>query len=141
MAPLRSDDSGVSPTVGTILMVGVVAILASLVTVFALGLGDVERAPIASLEPVRANATALCLRHQGGEPVEMTAARTRIVVNGTEDSDYVAPVSSFRVGLAQVVSNLALDQGARVQLFDVASNQRIAAFEIGRIQSGTLACP
>jgi len=63
-----SDDRGVSPVIGVILMVAITVILAAVIGTFVLGLGDsLEQAPQAQLDGEYESGTGIVLNHNGGD--------------------------------------------------------------------------
>lgn len=92
---LDTDDSrAVSPVIGVILMVAITVILAAVIGVFALGLGEQvgQSTPQASLGmSVSASSDTITLEHDGGDTIE--AANTRLVVEVGSDT-YEIPAGS-----------------------------------------------
>jgi len=79
---LDTEDRGVSPVIGVILMVAITVILAAVIGAFVLQLGDSvsQTAPQASIgiDNTDASTNSIILRHSGGDTVEW--ADTRVVV-------------------------------------------------------------
>jgi len=79
---LDTEDRGVSPVIGVILMVAITVILAAVIGAFVLQLGDSvsQTAPQASIgiDNTDASTNSIILRHSGGDTVEW--ADTRVAV-------------------------------------------------------------
>ena len=85
---LFTEDRGVSPVIGVILMVAITVILAAVIGAFVLGLGDQasQSAPQAqiSVDSVDAGEDNVTLRHGGGQTIELDETRF-LVTNVSED--------------------------------------------------------
>ena len=85
---LFTEDRGVSPVIGVILMVAITVILAAVIGAFVLGLGDQasQSAPQAqiSVDSVDAGENNVTLRHGGGQTIELDETRF-LVTNVSED--------------------------------------------------------
>jgi len=84
---LLTEDRGVSPVIGVILMVAITVILAAVIGAFVLGLGDQAStsAPQAqiSVDDVDADANNVTLRHSGGQTLELDETRFIVENVGT----------------------------------------------------------
>ena len=99
---LRSDDQGVSPVIGVILMVAITVILAAIIGTFVLGLGqNTQAAPQASLAVSDAsddlrddgtNQAALSIRHDSGDGLQLD--EIRIVVREADSNAIVGEWSA-----------------------------------------------
>ena len=94
-----SDDRGVSPVIGVILMVAITVILAAVIGTFVLGLGDSlgDNQPTAQLSVDNVNFTDnnVTIGHNGGDTLQ--GGDLRVTVNGDEPTaDF--PAGSFAVG-------------------------------------------
>lgn len=88
-----SDDRGVSPVIGVILMVAITVILAAVIGTFVLGLGNQmgQSAPQASFgADYDGSADELQITHEGGD--KMAASDLSVVVDGNSD-----PISTYDV--------------------------------------------
>jgi len=87
---LFTEDRGVSPVIGVILMVAITVILAAVIGAFVLGLGDQasSTAPQASIniDSVNDGDNEIVLRHGGGDTIEWDETRLIIEQVG-EDND------------------------------------------------------
>lgn len=83
----NTDERGVSPVIGVILMVAITVILAAVIGSFVLGLGDSvgSSAPQASLSVDEVNGDNITLRHQGGDDVDLS--ETTIVFEDDDTTD------------------------------------------------------
>jgi flagellin-like protein len=67
---LLTDDEGVSPVIGVILMVAITVILAAVIAAFVLGIGDTDDpAPNANLEIDSTNSETVTLDHTSGDSI------------------------------------------------------------------------
>jgi len=86
---LFTEDRGVSPVIGVILMVAITVILAAVIGAFVLGLGDQASttAPQASInvDSVDAGEDEIVLRHTGGDTIEWDETRLLIENASTDD--------------------------------------------------------
>jgi flagellin-like protein len=85
---LDTEDRGVSPVIGVILMVAITVILAAVIGAFVLQLGDnvSNTAPQASIgvEEIDADKNKTILRHSGGDTIEWSD--TDLIVENTNNS-------------------------------------------------------
>jgi len=81
---LFTEDRGVSPVIGVILMVAITVILAAVIGAFVLGLGDraSDSAPSASWSYDFTQETNLTISHDGGDNVD--SSELRITLDGDE---------------------------------------------------------
>lgn len=93
---LFSDDRGVSPVIGVILMVAITVILAAVIGTFVLGLGDSigNSQPTAQLNAELNADGSVTLSHGGGDGLETSNLRVEFD-NGTSEN---FPNSTFEVG-------------------------------------------
>ena len=84
---MNKDERGVSPVVGTILLIAITVILAGTIGFFAMQQGTPEAAPTVSL-----SIEDETLYHNGGDT--LASANTEISLNGT----VVAPSNDFEAG-------------------------------------------
>lgn len=113
----RTDERAVSPVIGVIMMVAVTVILAAIVSMLVLGMGqDVDNSAQASFSfDYDAGAGTLEVTHDGGDALD--AVDVAILVDGTEDaddtwtSDPITAGSSYTVG---TVTNLAGGETVKV---------------------------
>lgn len=77
---LFTEDRGVSPVIGVILMVAITVILAAVIGAFVLGLGDQasDRAPQATWSADYTGVEDVVLSHDGGQNVELDEISVRI---------------------------------------------------------------
>jgi flagellin-like protein len=122
---LFSDDRGVSPVIGVILMVAITVILAAVIGTFVLGLGDSlgNSQPTAQLN-AELNSTSgnVTISHGGGDALETNNLRVTVDGNGTAvqfDSG-----STFAVGNSTVISNDA-ETGDTIQIIHEPSDSII----------------
>ena len=94
-----SDDRGVSPVIGVILMVAITVILAAVIGTFVLGLGDSlgDNQPTAQLSVDNVDFTDnnVTIGHNGGDTIQ--GDDLRVTVNGDETTEGF-PGGSFAVG-------------------------------------------
>lgn len=90
----ETDDRGVSPVIGVILMVAITVILAAVIGTFVLGLGDSlgDSAPIASIDSEVTNSDTVTFTHDGGdrvasENIEIVSSNGDAELDTTADSD------------------------------------------------------
>ena len=92
----ETDDRGVSPVIGVILMVAITVILAAVIGTFVLGLGDSlgDSAPTASIDSEVTNSDTVTFTHRGGDRVAsenieiVSSDSTNVPLNSpTTDSD------------------------------------------------------
>lgn len=109
----RSDERGVSPVIGVILMVAITVILAAVLGSFALGLGDQIGASTPQAQIGASVSVAndeVTLEHNGGDPIR--GDQTRLVVTVGPDS-YEIPASTNDVllrtgGKATIANNTTI---------------------------------
>lgn len=102
-----SNERGVSPVIGVILMVAITVVLSAVIGTFVLDLGPTSGGapPSASLSVMAdADADNVTIRHTGGDGLD--ASRTRIVVektnaSGTESATYRAPPDPSTLSVGQ----------------------------------------
>ena len=121
---LFSDDRGVSPVIGVILMVAITVILAAVIGTFVLGLGDSlgNSQPTAQLNAeLNSSSDNVTLSHGGGDALELSNLRVNIDGTGTPE-----PLGSgtFEVGNSTVISNDA-ETGDTIQIIHEPSDSII----------------
>jgi len=87
---LFTENRGVSPVIGVILMVAITVILAAVIGAFVLGIGgDIDTAPQASFEITDTDTeeNQIELRHRGGDTIEWDD--TNLIVENASDSETV----------------------------------------------------
>ena len=88
---LVTEDRGVSPVIGVILMVAITVILAAVIGAFVLGLGDQasSTAPQASIniDNIDASENETVLRHSGGDTIEWD--ETRLIIERVGEDEEV----------------------------------------------------
>jgi len=88
---LFTEDRGVSPVIGVILMVAITVILAAVIGAFVLGLGDQasSTAPQASIniDNIDASENETVLRHSGGDTIEWD--ETRLIIERVGEDEEV----------------------------------------------------
>ena len=88
---LFTEDRGVSPVIGVILMVAITVILAAVIGAFVLGLGDQasESAPQASIGFAFEGENNVTLSHEGGENIQTSDIEVRVgstpIFNSSDD--------------------------------------------------------
>ena len=72
ISAVTSSDRGVAPVISTILLVGIVVVLAAIISVFALGLGEEvsDPAPSAAFGVDITDHGTVLVRHTGGETID-----------------------------------------------------------------------
>ncbi|MEM3085655.1 MAG: type IV pilin N-terminal domain-containing protein [Halobacteria archaeon] len=142
------DEEAVSPVVGVILMVAITVILAAIIAAFVLGLGSPKKAPSASLKLNRANATAFCIEHQGGDAVDFDApGGVTILIGGAASGQTTPAAFTTDPGMtageaANIVNTATIAAGTEIRLVDNVSNGQIAAFRVQNLDTATtLTCP
>jgi len=93
---MELDRKGVSPVIGTILLIAVTVILVGVVAAFALGLGAPKKRPVASLkiEDEVGPTGKLLLKHEGGDEIYWKDIEIAVVKgkdNAITEADYVDP--------------------------------------------------
>jgi flagellin-like protein len=88
---LLTDDEGVSPVIGVILMVAITVILAAVIAAFVLGIGDTEDpAPSVSLEySADESAANIDVEHDSGDSFAAGDAQVQVEQGGTSYNDGV----------------------------------------------------
>ncbi|WP_094229207.1 type IV pilin [Methanolobus psychrotolerans] len=148
-------EDAVSPVIGVILMVAITVILAAVIAAFVFGMGPPEQAPQASVRASSDTANSLNvvkLEHQGGDAIVLTAARTKVVVDGvdtdlgnlTSDNNQFDAGETLTIyfdgipvlaGTSLAAGNVSDDIGAsgetvNVKFIDVTSQQMIADMDV-----------
>jgi flagellin-like protein len=103
---LLTDDEGVSPVIGVILMVAITVILAAVIAAFVLGIGDTDDpAPSASLEYeiTEGSDPVITISHDSGdnfnpEDVEVTLEDGSTTLSGNTLADLTGSSSQFSPG-------------------------------------------
>ena len=80
---MELDRKGISPVIGTILLIAVTVILVGVVAAFALGLGTPKTKPVASItaEDVPNNNDSLLLHHQQGDDLDWADLKISVTEN------------------------------------------------------------
>lgn len=81
------NEHAIAPAIGTILMVAIVAILASVAAIFLFDLGVAEETPQASIKGTPGDANSgnfnvIIIEHQGGSEVMLDTTTTRVTIDG-----------------------------------------------------------
>lgn len=101
---LLSEERGVSPVIGVILMVAITVILAAVIGTFVLGLGDsLNQAPQAQLDAEANASQTLVISHNGGDSIPKDDLRVTIE---NHSSDETPSGGEFSVGGSLVFDNL-----------------------------------
>ena len=124
-SPLKSNNRGVSPVIGVILMVAITVILAAVIGTFVLGLGqDVSQtAPQASItfENDTTEAGNITIVHEGGDTI---SADTKVTANGVDNGTLGSELSPGTT-MSFNVSDTPIDD-VTIRLIDVESGNIIA---------------
>jgi len=121
-----SDNRGVSPVIGVILMVAITVILAAVIGGFVLGLGgDLQSAPQAQISVSAAGNGAVDISHDGGDA--MTATDLIVTDDGGASVNFETGHSGeFGVGDTATISGLTEANDVTVKLIHEPSESVIA---------------
>ncbi len=125
---ISSNNRGVSPVIGVILMVAITVILAAVIGGFVLGLGgDLQSAPQAQISIDSAGNNAIEISHDGGDAI--AAADLLITDDGTYSStltDAGYGEDELAVGDSYTVTGVGADTDLTVKLIHQPSESVIA---------------
>jgi len=122
---VSSDNRGVSPVIGVILMVAITVILAAVIGGFVLGLGgDLQSAPQAQISISAAGNGAVDISHDGGDAM---ASADLVVSDGSNSINFeTVHGDEFAVGETETVTGLTQANDVTVQLIHEPSESVIA---------------
>jgi len=108
---LFTEDRGVSPVIGVILMVAITVILAAVIGAFVIGLGDQasESAPQASFSFDYDETDNVTITHEGGDRIENTNIRIAIDNLETDPAGEDINVSSWGNNDGQITAGSSFD--------------------------------
>jgi flagellin-like protein len=144
----ETDDRGVSPVIGVILMVAITVILAAVIGTFVLGLGDSlgESAPTASIDsevidPASSN-DEIEFTHEGGDTIDETNLRFVSSNSNVNLGTETLPSDGFETGTTATVE--VVDSSGSVEtttitlVFDNGdTSAELASIEVEVDDSGT----
>jgi flagellin-like protein len=117
---LLTDDEGVSPVIGVILMVAITVILAAVIAAFVLGIGDTDDpAPNANLEIDSPSSGDVRLEHTSGDSI--VVGDTELGFGGAQAPLETASAAAGSGGIADVNSVLDSDGGSSLGASDEVS--------------------
>jgi len=104
---LFTEDRGVSPVIGVILMVAITVILAAVIGAFVLGLGDQasESAPQASIDISFEGDDVVNLTHGGGDNIQTSEIEVRVGDNVVHNASNKADDADQRDGVRAFLQN------------------------------------